>query len=60
MARVDPRGPFRTVQSVEQKPDANHTRFVECVHVARLNPSMQAARPGDKVRCYQCGQEGAR
>lgn len=57
---VDPRGPFRTVERVEQTPSANRTTFRECGHVSDLNPSMAPAKPGEQVRCFQCGPHGRR
>lgn len=50
----DPRGPFRTVRAVERTPSANLTTFRECGHTANLNPTMNPAKPGDQVRCFEC------
>jgi hypothetical protein len=50
----DPRGPFRTVASVERTPEAHLVRFVECDHIARQNPTMMAPREGEQCRCFHC------
>ncbi len=55
---VDPRGPFRTVASVECTPEANLTTFAECGHVGRLTSHHSPAKPGDAVRCFACGPYG--
>lgn len=54
----DPRGPLRTVVSVELTKSGNLTRFAECNHAAALNPTMAAAKPGEQVRCFECGPYG--
>lgn len=57
---TDPRGPFRTVLSVEQTPQANLTRFEECDHVAQLVSHFAPAKPGEQVRCFHCGPAAAK
>lgn len=50
----DPRGPLRTVASVERTPQAWMVRFVECVHVVAKTAHHAAPREGEQVRCYAC------
>jgi hypothetical protein len=53
---IDPRGPFRKVESVEVKPNGNFIKL-SCGHTAHHAPHFMPPRIGDNERCFHCGEE---
>lgn len=54
---VDPRGPYRTVLSVETTTSA-HLLTLECGHVAQQVTHMTPPLVGNQVHCIHCKWEG--
>lgn len=50
---ADPRGPFRTIRSVEWTPTGNLVTFDECGHVGEKNATM-TFKVGYQDRCFDC------
>ena len=52
----DPRGPIRTIKSVEFTPQANLITYEECDHVGQGNATM-SFKVGSQSRCFACRGE---
>lgn len=50
---TDPRGPVRTLATVDPRTDGTLVTFEECDHTGRRNQTM-TYRVGDRDRCFEC------
>ncbi len=56
MARLDPRGPIRTIATVTPSSSATFVTYEECDHAGHMNRTM-TYKVGSRLRCFSCGRE---
>ncbi len=56
---TDPRGPMRTIVSVDDSATSETLVTKSCGHVGHMNQTF-IYKAGEMIRCFQCGPHGVR